>query len=338
MKGIFINEITKNNQVQGIFLVKEKHMGVTKNGIPYLSLRLMDRTGDINARVWDGAEKCDRLFDKNDFIRASGRSSLYQGGLQLTLSTLERCDDPGIALEDFLPASRFPVEEMWKELQFIVNDIRDDYLKSLLGLFFHDQAFAEGFKMAPAAKALHHVYVGGLLEHSLSVARLARLLCDNYEGVNRDVLVAGALLHDVGKVQELSYRKVFDYTDVGRLIGHISIGVEMVEAKMNTIDDFPPDLKMLLKHMILSHHGHYEYGSPKRPKTLEALMLYYLDDLDAKVNSFQQFVTKGDGEEASWSSYHKFFDRYLFSQSYTSREFSHDGTTDQGAGNESDEG
>jgi 3'-5' exoribonuclease len=338
VKGIYISEIVKNVHIQGIFLVKEKHMGVTKNGIPYLSLRLMDRTGDINARVWDDAEKCDRLFDKDDVIRVSGRSSVYQGGLQLTLSTLERCEDSEVALEDFLPVSRFPVEDMWRELQFIVDDIRDGYLKRLLRSFFDDESFAVGFKLAPAAKALHHVCQGGLLEHSLSVARLARLLCDNYEGVNRDLLVAGALLHDIGKVRELSYRKAFDYTDVGRLIGHISIGVELVESNINTIQDFPAELKMLLKHMILSHHGHYEYGSPKRPKTLEALMLYYLDDLDAKVNSFQQFVGKGEGEQTPWSSYHKFFDRYLFNRSYISREFPQEDPTGHGTGNERVEG
>lgn len=338
MKDIYINEITKNSHIEGVFLVKEKHVGVTKNGIPYLSLRLMDRTGDINARIWDAAEEYDRMFGKNDFIRASGRSSVYQGGLQLTITTLKKCDEEEIALEDFLPTSFLLVEDMVKELQFIIADIRDEYLKELLRLFFEDERFMKRFTSAPAAKALHHVYLGGLLEHSLSMARLARMVCDNYEGINRDLLVAGAILHDIGKVHELSYRKVFDYTDVGRLIGHITIGAEMVEKKINIINGFPDDLKVLLKHMMLSHHGEYEYGSPKRPKTIEALMLYYIDDLDAKINSFQQFLAKRDGDQPNWSSYHKFFDRYLFNQPYTSKQMLDEVDTENRGHAENEEG
>jgi len=319
MKGKFVTEITKNTRVESIFLVKEKHMGVTKNGAPYLSLRLMDRTGDINARVWDEVKEYDALFEKGDFIKVLCRSSIYQGAMQLTIKSLKKCDKEKISLEDFLPACPFPVEEMLKELKFIINDIHDDYLKKLMKLFLEDEAFMKKYAAAPAAKAMHHVYLGGVLEHSLSIARLARMVSDNYDHINRDLLVCGALLHDIGKVDELSYQKAFDYTDMGRLLGHITIGVEMIEEKIKKISEFPPDLRMVLKHMILSHHGVYEYGSPKRPKTIEALLLYYLDDLDAKMNGFQQAFSEEDVDRPNWSRYHKLFDRYLFKHTYRSK-------------------
>jgi len=320
VKGIFVDEITKNNRVESIFLVKEKHMGVTKNGAPYLSLRLMDRTGDINARVWDEVKEYDVVFEKGDFIEVLGRSSIYQGGMQLTITSLKRCDEEKIALEDFLPASPFPIEEMLKELKSIIENIQDKYLKKLMELFFKDETFVKKFASAPAAKAMHHVYLGGVLEHSLSVARLARMVSENYDHINRELLICGAILHDIGKVDELSYQKVFNYTDMGRLIGHITIGAEMIEEKIRTIPGFPSDLRMILKHMILSHHGVYEYGSPKRPKTIEALVLYYLDDLDAKINGFQQVLSQEDGDRPNWSKYHKLFDRYLFKHTYGQKE------------------
>jgi len=320
VKRIFVKDINKNTRIEGTFLVKEKHMGVTKNGAPYLSLRLMDRTGDINARVWDDANEHDRLFEKNDFLSVSGRSSIYQGGMQLTISDLKKCDEDDVSMEDFLPAAPFSVEDMLKELRLVIQDIRDTYLKKLLKLFFDDEDFLRLFTLSPAAKSLHHVYLGGLLEHSLSVARLARMASDNYEKVNRDLLVTGAILHDIGKVHELSYRHVFDYTDSGRLIGHISIGVEMVEEKIRNIEGFPSDLGLLLKHMLLSHHGEYTYGSPRRPKTLEAFILFHVDDLDAKVNGFQLFVAKDTDTESKWTPYHRLFDRYLFKETYNSTE------------------
>lgn len=328
MKGIFVKDITKNNRIEGVFLVKEKHMGVTKNGAPYLSLRLMDRTGDLNGRIWDDANEYDRRFEKGDFIAVSGRSSIYQGGMQLTITDLKKCEEDEVAMEDFLPAAPFSSEDMLRELDFVIEDIRDKHLKELLSLFLDDKDFMKLFATSTAAKALHHVYLGGLLEHSLSVARLARMVSDNYENVNRDLLVTGAILHDIGKVHELSSRHVFDYTDRGRLIGHITMGVEMVEEKIRTIEDFPSDLALLLKHMLLSHHGEYTYGSPRRPKTLEALILFYVDDLDAKVNGFQQFVKKDTDTESRWSPYHKLFDRYLFKHTYDSAEPTDEMTAD----------
>jgi len=320
VKGIFVSAINKNSHVEGIFLVKEKHMGITKGGIPYLSLKLMDRTGEINARVWEEAVHYDQIFGKDDFINVSGRSSIYQGGMQIAIADLKKCPEGDVDLQDFLPVAPFPREEMLEELQLIMADIKDKYLKELLRLFFAEEEFVRLFTTAPAAKALHHVYLGGLMEHSLSMARLARMASDNYDNVNRDLLLTGAILHDLGKVYELSFQRTFNYTDEGRLLGHITIGVEMIEKKINTIPGFPSELRMLLKHMILSHHGDYIYGSPKRPKTIEALMLYYLDDLDAKVNGFQQVMGKRGEDQSNWSEFHKLFERFLFKKTYTSIE------------------
>jgi len=270
------------------------------------------------------------MFDRDDFVIVSGRSSVYQGGMQLTITDLKKCNEQEVALEDFLPAAPFLVEDMFNELKLIMDNVRDKHLKKLLKLFFEDEEFVKLFKLAPAAKALHHVYLGGLLEHSLSMARIARMVSENYDNINRDLLLTGAILHDIGKVHELSFRKVFDYTDIGRLVGHITIGVGMVEKKINSIPDFPSSLRLLLKHMILSHHGEYLYGSPKRPKTLEALMLYYIDDLDAKANGFQQFVAKDNDSQSNWSRYHKLFDRYLFKKTYISNETPDEMLTDDG--------
>ncbi|MCX8011655.1 MAG: HD domain-containing protein [Desulfobacterota bacterium] len=322
VKGIFISGINKNSEVEGIFLVKEKHMGVTKGGVPYLSLKLMDRTGEINARVWEEAVYYDQIFGQDDFIMVSGYASIYQGGMQLVITNLRKCPEEEIDLEDFLPASPFPIEAMLSELQLIIEDIKDKYLRELLRLFFADKEFLRLFSTAPAAKILHHGYLGGLLEHSLSLARLARMVADNYDDINRDLLLTGAILHDIGKVYEISFQRTFDYTDEGRLLGHIMIGAEMVEKRIDKITGFPLELRMVIKHMILSHHGDYIYGSPKRPKTVEALILYYLDDLDAKVNGFQQFLSKSKTQQSRWSEFHKFFDRFLFKNSYTSTETS----------------
>ena len=330
MKGIFVSQIHKNSHVEGTFLVKEKHMGVTKSGVPYLSLKLMDRTGDINGRMWEEAVSYDQIFGKDDFITISGRSSLYQGGMQVVISDLKKCGKNEVDVDDFLPTSALPREEMVQELKLIMEDIKDKFLKKLLALFFEDEEFVQLFTSAPAAKALHHVYLGGLLEHSLSMARLARMISDNYENVNRDLLIAGTILHDMGKIHELSFKRSFDYTDEGRLLGHITIAVEMIEKKINAISDFPPELRMLLKHMILSHHGDYGYGSPKRPKTVEALMLYYIDDLDAKVNGFQQFIGKSGDGQSNWSEFHKLFERFLFKKTYTSVEAPEEISSDNG--------
>ncbi len=223
MKGIFVSGIKKNSQVEGIFLVKEKHMGITKGGVPYLSLKLMDRTGEINARVWEDAVHYEQISTRMISSPSPAAHPCIRGDADSHWGS-QKCPEGDVALHDFLPVAPFPRDEMFKELQLIIEDIKDKYLKELLRLFFDDQEFVRLFSTAPAAKALHHVYLGGLMEHSLSMARLARMASDNYDMVNRDLLLTGAILHDLGKVYELSFQRTFGYTDEGRLLGHITIG------------------------------------------------------------------------------------------------------------------
>jgi 3'-5' exoribonuclease len=239
------------------------------------------------------------------------KASVYLWKMQLIVSELRRVPESEVTLADFLPEAQRCIDEMCRELAGVVASLKDRHLARLLASFFDDETFLAQYRVAPAAKGMHHVYLGGLLEHSLSVVRLVDVILPLYQGLNRDLLVTGALLHDVGKVREMSYLRSFDYTDEGKLIGHITIGVEMIHDKVSQIPDFPPELAMLLKHMILSHHGQYEYGSPKRPKTVEATVLNYLDDLDSKINGIRSHIAK-EPEGTRWTSYHRLYDRYFY--------------------------
>jgi 3'-5' exoribonuclease len=311
MERTFINQISENNFVEGIFWVKEKAMPTTRTGTPYLRVRLSDRTGEIEGRIWDGVEEFADLFEREDFIRIKAQATSYQDQVQLNIKSLTKAEREEVSLEDFLPASERDPEEMLAELIGIAKGIENDHLKKLVMSFLKDEEFTTPFKRAPGAKRLHHACLGGLLEHTLSVVRLIQEIKGHYEGINHDLLLAGGILHDIGKVHELSYDIAFDYTDEGRLVGHIVMGTQMVEERIAQIKGFPKELAMLMKHLMISHHGQYEWGSPKRPKTLEANILYYLDDLDAKVNGIQEFINRGE-EGERWTAFHRMFDRFFY--------------------------
>jgi len=313
MRDRFIAEVKEHDSVDNVFLVKSKALSVGKTGKPYLVITLMDKTGELEGRVWDDAEEISSAFEADDFIRAKGRVSAYMGKLQVKVSGIVRVDEDSVELEDFLPCSERDPDEMFGELAGIIDSVKDGYIKKLLSLLMDDPAIARGFRRAPAAKGMHHVYIGGLLEHVLSICRLIDFVATHYgNGIKRDLLIAGAILHDMGKTRELSYARSFGYTDEGRLLGHITIGVEMMDEKMKTIDGFPAETALLLKHMILSHHGEYAYGSPKRPKTLEATILSYLDDLDAKVNSIRSLIANESGNGSNWTGFHRLFERFIY--------------------------
>jgi 3'-5' exoribonuclease len=307
----FIKNLKRGQTVEATFLVREKALTKTKSGSPYLSLRLADRTGEIEGRIWENAPEIAALFEKNDFIKVRGEIDEFQGTLQLRILKVRKCDDAEILPDDFLPKSTREIQTMFAELQAIVSSIGHPALRRLLQAFWNDPELADRFKRAPAAKAMHHVYLGGLLEHTLAVAQLAQMIGPRYSGINQDLLLAGALLHDIGKIAELSYDRAFDYTDPGRLLGHITLTVEMIDEKIRAIPEFPEGLAIQLKHMILSHHGEYAFGSPKRPKTLEALLLHHIDDLDAKVNSFLAWIDKDKDSPSRWTSFHRLFDRFI---------------------------
>jgi 3'-5' exoribonuclease len=272
----------------------------------------MDCTGEVEGRIWDRVDEFSARFNRDDFVLVSGKASVYLGRMQLVIQELTRLEEADIDLVDFLPVSARPVDEMVAELQRVVDKLDDPHLQSLMELFLADADFMAGYTRAPAAKSMHHVCLGGLLEHSLSVAHLAADICRRYPDLNLDLLVTGALLHDIGKVAELRYQRSFEYTDAGKLLGHIVIGVEMVEEKIRSLGTFPQDLAVHLKHLLLSHHGQYEYGSPKRPKTVEAVILNFLDDLDSKINGVRTHIEREPDSESAWTQYHKQYDRYFF--------------------------
>jgi 3'-5' exoribonuclease len=309
LSKVFIGDIRDRDQVSSVFLVKEKTMAMAKNGKPYMTLHLMDKSDVISAR-----------FEKDDFISVQAKASVYLGKMQLIVSELSRVPESEVNLADFLPESDRDCGEMAAELGSLVASLADENLHKLLCAFFEDPGFMELYRIAPAAKGMHHVYLGGLLEHSLAVAKLVDGIAPLYPGLNRDLLVAGALLHDVGKVREMTYLRSFDYTDEGKLLGHITIGTEMIQEKVSSIPGFPADLAMLLKHMILSHHGQYEFGSPKRPKTIEATVLNYLDDLDSKINGIRTHIRKEPANHSRWTTYHRLYDRYFYKEVYMCEE------------------
>ena len=312
MNKIFVNQVVEDQTVDSVFLVTEKRVAETRSGVPYLRLRLSDRTGEIEGRVWEQAAELAREFDKDDYVRSKGRITRYQDALQLVIYHIERLPASTIDPSDFLPTATRDIETMWEELRTIAQGLENESLRDLLNAFFTDDEFSNRFRRAPAAKRLHHVYVGGLLEHTLSVCRLAMAVTEMYAVLNRDVLLTGAVLHDIGKIEELTYERSFDYSDKGRLLGHIVVGVEMVEKKIAGLDHFPEELALVLKHLLISHHGQYIWGSPKRPKTLEAIVLHHLDDLDAKFNGVQEFLEKHMRFDSRWTEHHRIFDQFFY--------------------------
>ena len=309
---IYAADIKENENVDCLFLVREKTSGLTKTGTPYLKLRLGDRTGEIEGRIWSSAETFTEFFQRDDFVRIKGKAVFFQDRLQVNISHIGRVEEEGITLSDFFPSTEKDVAQMCDSLIQISQEVKNPHLRNLLNLFWNDQPFLEGFRKAPASKQIHHAYIGGLMEHTLSLAQLVKSNACHYEGLNTDLLMTGALLHDIGKVYELSYRRSFDYSDEGRLLGHILIGIEKLEEKIRQLIDFPKDLSVLLKHLLLSHHGQYIYGSPKKPMTLEAVMLHHLDDMDAKVSGLQDFLKTKVRSGSKWSAYHPQFEQFFY--------------------------
>lgn len=308
----YVAEIKDRDPVKAVFLVKEKIMAMAKNGKPYMNLRLMDKSGEVDAKLWDNTDELDKVFDKNDFVLVRGKASVYMNKMQVVIAEISRIPEEDVDLSDFLPESPRDGAEMRREFQDVVGALTNPYLKALMTLFMADEDFMGRYCMAPAAKGMHHVYLGGLLEHSLALVRLVKAIAPLYKGINEELLIVGALLHDVGKIHEMSYERAFDYTDAGKLLGHITIGVELVDEKIRKIAGFPREMELLLKHMLLSHHGQYEFGSPKRPKTIEATILNYLDDMDSKINGINLHIAKEAVSTSRWTAHHRLYDRYYF--------------------------
>jgi len=310
----WVGELRENQPVGEVFLVLAKNLRYTRSGSAFLALELGDKTGRIQARVWENAEALHGRVTVDRFVRVEGQVVLFNDTLQINVSSLEVVPDESVELSDFFPCTTRDLAEMEAELRSVIAQVRRPELQALLRSFFDDPEFWSLFRSAPAAKQIHHAALGGLLEHTLAVARLCQDLCRRYPRLDADLLVTAALLHDAGKTRELTWSRRFDYSDEGRLIGHIVIGAEMVTQRAAAIEGFPPETLLRLRHMLLSHHGQYEWGSPKRPKTLEAVALHHADDLDGKLNAVESFL-RGEEErdpESRWTSYHRTLDRYLY--------------------------
>ena len=310
MKSLYAADIRENQLVDAMFLVASKNHGVTKGGRSYLTLKLLDRSGEIEGRVWDRADDLGRGFDKNDFVRVRGQATLYQGKIQIRVQDVIRVEESKVAAEDFLPRSANDPEVMLAELQTILRAIKNPHLLALAEACFADDDMMRLLKQAPGAKTIHHPYLSGLLEHTLSLLKLILKVVENYRGVDVDMLLIGGFLHDIGKIYEFTFDRALDYTDAGQLLGHLVMEVELVTRKIETLPEFPADLALLVKHMLVSHHGAYEFGSPKLPQTLEAVILHSLDDLDGKIQAIQNMPEKEPGSK--WTAFHRAYGRSFY--------------------------
>lgn len=311
-KKRFARDIRPDEHINEIFICQKKGEFVGKTGLPYMSLTLIDKSGSVDGKVWDGVEKLSPGFAEGDYIRVKASASQYNGKVQLRISDIQKVSQSQVNAADYLPSSSYDISEMTSELhELLRREVTCEPLALLVESFLGDEAFLPRYQRTPAAKAIHHSFVGGLLEHTLSLARLAVLICGHYPQVDRSMLLTGVFFHDLGKVRELDVGGTLGYTDEGRLIGHITLGIELMNEHIARIPNFPPELKMVLTHLILSHHGTLEFGSPKRPKTIEAQVLSAIDDLDARVNSFST-ILEDETQDGRWTNYQRIYDRYLY--------------------------
>lgn len=292
-------------------LVKSKALLTSKAGRPYLALRVMDRTAEYDCRVWDNVEEISHRFNVSEAVLIHGRMVRHQGSLQLHVSELSKLEQ--VSYEQLLPASSRDPEKMVAELLALVQDaVKDEWIRTLLLSIFKDPEIIERYKHAPAARSNHHAYLGGLLEHSLGLAKLGLSVLPHYPLIDPSTVIAGLLLHDIGKIYELSYKDGFNYTDSGKLIGHLLMGVELVTRKAALIKDFPEETLLLVKHTIVGHHGQIEYGSPVLPQTLEAIMVHFLDNMDSKLVAMTELLEKERGGAGNWTSYNAMYGRTMY--------------------------
>jgi len=304
----YIEDFKENETIVGHYLCHYKDTLKTKAGKNYLALKLGDKTGKIDAKVWD-INKDIHAFEKGDFIKIDGMASLYNGEMQLKIGRIRKSLEGEYVKADYIPVGSKDIDEVFAELESYINSIESPHVKALLeNVFIENKEIQMAFKAHSAAKALHHSYSGGLAEHTLSVVQMADFMSGRYKFVNRDILVSCAMLHDLCKIYELSEYPENDYTDEGNLLGHIVMGAELIEREAAKIEGFPEILKNLMKHCILSHHGKYEYGSPKLPMIIEAFILSCCDDMDAKVNQFEMTLEKS---KTQWAGWNKMLDRNI---------------------------
>ena len=315
MKSPYLSELQPNQTVQGTFLVSYKDVRQKKSGDPYLSLTLTDRSGELDAKMWDNAAEALDTFQRDDFVRVKGLLQIFQNRPQLTLHKILLVPESEVDLADYLPASKRDRDEMFREVQGWIAGMSNPHLKHLLEAMFADEEVALAYRTAPAAKTVHHNWIGGLIEHVLSLCNLAKASAAHYPHIDFDLLLTGVLLHDIGKIRELHYARSFGYTTEGQLLGHIQIGTQMVLDKIRLLPDFPPRLRELVVHMILSHHGELAFGSPKLPLFPEALLLHLLDNMDSKMECMRSLIDRDPHVTGEWTGYNSALDRSALKKS-----------------------
>lgn len=307
----YLRDLKEGDRVFDIYLCKKKHAAVTKNGKAYENVTLQDKTGTLDAKVWEPNNPGIGEYEEMDYIEVYGDVSSFQGALQVSVKRIRVCAEGEYDPADYLPVSVKNIDAMYNELLDLVKSIGNPYYKGLLESFFvEDAAFQKAFRNSSAAKIVHHGFVGGLLEHTLSVTKLCDFYCGSYPVLKRDLLLTAAMCHDIGKTRELSSFPENDYTDEGQLLGHIVIGAQMIAEKAAGIEGFPHGLLTELQHCVLAHHGKYEFGSPKIPALIEALALNYADDTDAKLETFKE-ILENNSENTGWLGYNRLFESNL---------------------------
>ena len=311
MKKQFITELKAGDGVDDIFVLTSKNIAHKKDGNPYLNIVLGDKSGQLKGVAWDQVEKTAAAASAGDLVRVEGEVNEYRNELQLVVKEMAFQPNDSADPADFLPASKRNINIMFERLTGLTRSFKTACLRELFEIFWMDADFVNRFKSSSAAKKMHHAYVGGLLEHTLSMALLTDRIAGHYSGIDMEMVMAGVILHDIGKTKELSCGYKFDYSDEGRLLSHIILGLQMLDEKLKQMPDFPEEKAILLKHMIISHHGSREFGSPEPPKTLEAILLNYIDEMDSKINSIRDYIAKENTNE-SWTSYHRLLDRHFY--------------------------
>lgn len=313
VRKVYARDLREKDRIHTVFLVARKARHVGRSGKAFLVVELADKTGEVDARVFDRVAEVEGTFEPNDYILVEGHVITHQGKLQVVIDKLEKLDPEPIDPKEFTFVPSEETHHTIGQIRELVMRVHDPHVKGLLLAFLDDREIAEGFRFAPAAKGIHHAYKGGLADHVLSVMKLAQKISDHYPAADRDLLLAGAFLHDIGKVQELSYSKgssTFDYTDEGRLVGHLVMTAQKIREKAARIPDFPPLLEQHLTHIVLAHHGHLEYGSPKLPQTLEAMLVHFIDMIDSRVAQWLELMAKDPNDK--WTDTSKFNDRHLW--------------------------
>ena len=307
----FLKDLRPGDRIADIYMCKHKLSATTKNGKEYFSVTLQDKTGTVDAKIWEPNSEGIDDFDDADYLDIFGEVTSFNRAIQINVQRARKCHEGEYDPSLYLPVSSKDNNEMYKELLGIIGSIENPYLKKLLEEFFvQDEDFISKFRKSSAAKTVHHGFIGGLLEHTLSVTKLCDYYCKSYPVLKRDLLLAAAMFHDIGKTRELSLFPTNDYTDEGQFLGHIVIGAEMVSDKVKNIEGFPTLLKQELIHCILAHHGEYEYGSPKKPSIVEAVALNLADNTDAKMETFTEIIN--NITEPGWQGFNRLFETNLF--------------------------